>query len=123
LLDQRREDEALAEAALEPEPAFRLWALTIIHHALGREAESAASLRELTETCSGGWAYQIAEAYAARGEADAAFEWLDRAYAQRDGGLSDARASARLRRLHGDPRWNAFAEKMRFEADPTPAGA
>ncbi|HYJ32287.1 MAG TPA: protein kinase [Candidatus Binatia bacterium] len=123
LLDRGRGGEALAEAALEPETAFRLWALTIIHHTLGREAESVAALRELIEKRADGWAYQIAEACAARGEADAAFAWLDRAHAQRDGGLSDARASARLRALHGDPRWKAFAEKMRLDADPAPASA
>ena len=37
-----------------------------------------------------GWtaAFQIAEAYAYRGEVDKAFEWLDRAHAQRDPGVT-----------------------------------
>ncbi len=114
LLDQGRGEDALDEATREPEAAFRLWALTIIHHALGHRAESDAALRELEEKRAEGWAYQIAEAHAARGEADAAFEWLERAYAQRDGGLSDTKASTRLRSLANDPRWAAFLGKMGF---------
>jgi hypothetical protein len=34
------------------------------------------------------WAYQIAEAYAFRGESGKAFEWLESAYKQRDPGLT-----------------------------------
>jgi serine/threonine protein kinase len=47
-----------------------------------------------------------------RGEADRAFEWLEHAYAQRDGGLTGTKASQRLRSLHGDTRWGAFLKKM-----------
>jgi tetratricopeptide (TPR) repeat protein len=114
LLDQGRGEDALDEANREPEIAFRLWSLSIIHHALGHTAESDSAMRELKEKRADGWAYQIAEAHAARGEADEAFEWLDRAYAQRDGGLSDTRASTRLRSLVNDPRWAAFLRKMGF---------
>ena len=57
-------------------------------------------------------AYQIAEVHAARNAADDAFAWLERAYAQRDGGLADVKVSPRLRSLHGDPRWGAFLKKM-----------
>jgi hypothetical protein len=115
LMDQGRGGEALEEAGREPEAAFRLWALTILHHAMGHRAESDAALRELIEKRAEGWAYQIAEAYAARGEADTAFEWLTRAHAQRDGGLSDVKASTRFRSLWEDPRWRAFMAKMGFE--------
>ncbi|MGE5177949.1 MAG: protein kinase domain-containing protein [Bacteroidota bacterium] len=115
LMDQGRTAEALEEAGREPEAAFRLWALTILNHALGQGAESDAALRELIEKHAAGWAYQIAEAHAARGEADAAFEWLDRASIQRDGGLSDVKASTRFRSLHDDPRWSAFLRKIGFD--------
>ena len=112
LLAQGRGDEALVEAMREPNEAFRLWALAIVHHALGHRAESEAALRELIEKHSDTMAYQVAEVHAARGEADAAFEWLERAYAQRDGGLAGLRISPHLRSLHGDPRWGAFLKKM-----------
>ena len=58
------------------------------------------------------WAYQAAEACAARGEADVAFEWLERAYAQRDPGLAYVKPDPLFRGLHADPRWHVFIAKM-----------
>jgi tetratricopeptide (TPR) repeat protein len=112
LLALGRGEEALAEAMHEPDDAFRLWALAIVHHGLGHGAESEAALRELIDKNSYDGAYQIAEAHAVRGEVDAAFEWLERAYLQRDGGLAEMKVSTRLRSLHRDPRWRAFVKKM-----------
>jgi TolB-like protein/Tfp pilus assembly protein PilF len=112
VLAQGRGEEALAEALREPDEARRLWALAIIHHAAGRRAESDAALQELIAKYEIDSAYQVAEVYAARGEADLAFEWLERAYAQRDGGLAEMKTDPRLRSLHVDPRWDAFLRKM-----------
>jgi hypothetical protein len=47
----------------------------------------------------------VAEAYAFRGESDKAFEWLDRAYRNRDSGFGHLRVDPLLRSLRGDPRW------------------
>ena len=115
LLAQSRGEEALEEALREPEEALRFWALAIIHHALGHRAESDEALRELIEKYAESSAYQIAEAHGARGETDAAFEWLERAFAQRDGGLTQMKARPRYHGLHGDPRWGALLKKMGFE--------
>jgi len=49
-----------------------------------RVQESDAALAELTAKDSETAAYQIAEAYAYRGDKDHAFEWLERARRQRD---------------------------------------
>jgi hypothetical protein len=46
--------------------------------------------------------------------ASQAFESLNRAYAQRDGGLVDIKVDPLLRSLHGGPRYAAFLEKMRL---------
>jgi tetratricopeptide (TPR) repeat protein len=115
LLAQRRVDEAVAEASREPNQEFRLWSQAIVHYALGHEAESLAAVRALIDTSPSAWALQIAEVYAMRREPDLAFEWLERAYAQRDGGLSEMSVSPRFRALHRDPRWRAFMKKMGFE--------
>ena len=112
LLVQGRGDEALAEAAREPDEAYRLWALAIIEHAAGRRSESDTALRELIARYQTESAYQVAEVYGARGEADLAFDWLERAYRQRDGGLTDMKTNPRLRSLHADPRWHPFLRKM-----------
>ena len=57
-------------------------------------------------------AYQIAEVYASRKEADRAFEWLDRAHDQRDAGAAWTRVDPYFRWLHADPRWDAFLRKV-----------
>ena len=59
-------------------------------------------------------AFQIAEIYAYQGETDKAFEWLERAYKQRDGGLSEMKGDPLLRHLQRDPRWLAFLTKMKL---------
>ncbi|HEX2715007.1 MAG TPA: hypothetical protein VHM88_22700 [Candidatus Acidoferrales bacterium] len=41
--------------------------------------------RQLIATRQQGWAFQIAEIYAFGGETDAAWQWIDGAYRQRDG--------------------------------------
>ena len=115
LLAQGRAEEALAEAMREPDEVIRSWALGIVHHALGHRAESDEALRTLIELGAADAAFQIAELHAARGEADAAFEWLERAYAQRDGGLTLIKSRLRLRSLHGDPRWGPLLKKVGLE--------
>lgn len=57
-------------------------------------------------------AYQIAELYGFRGDADSAFAWLDRAYAQRDQGLEGVKTSPLLKSIRSDPRYAAFLTKM-----------
>jgi hypothetical protein len=43
--------------------------------------------------------YQSTEVHAFRGEADLAFEWLERAYDQRDGGVADIKGDRLMRGL------------------------
>ena len=115
LLAQDRSEEALAEAVGEPDEASRLWALAIVQHALRNRAGSNETLQQMIDKHTDDAAYQIAEVCATRGEADAAFAWLERAHAQRDGGLSGMKRSRELRSLHSDPRWRVFLKKMGFE--------
>jgi eukaryotic-like serine/threonine-protein kinase len=112
LLAQGRTEEALGEAGRVPDPVYGLMMLAVIHHARGEAAESAAALRKLIATGAEASAFQIAEAYAARGDPDTAFTWLDRARIQRDPGLAEIKLSRLLRPLHGDPRWTTFLEGM-----------
>ena len=114
LFKQGRGDEALAEALREPEEWARLSALAIIHHGAGRHAESDEALRNLTEKCASSAAYQVAEVHGSRGEVDQVFEWLERAYAQRDSGLAWTKIDPFLRPLHADPRWGVFLRKMKL---------
>ena len=112
LLEQGGYEEALAEALQEPEEWGRLFAFAVIHHAAGRQAESNQALHDLTEKWGGMAAYQVAQAHAARGETALAFEWLERAYTQRDPGIFWTKVDPLLRSLHTDPRWDEFLRKM-----------
>jgi adenylate cyclase len=57
-------------------------------------------------------AYQIAGVYAFRNQSDEAFEWLDRAYVQRDDELIETKVDPLLKSLHNDPRYAAFLKKL-----------
>ncbi|MFI5089317.1 MAG: adenylate/guanylate cyclase domain-containing protein [Terriglobales bacterium] len=113
-LAQAHPQEALAEMEREPEPAIRLQGQALAYHALGRKKESDVALAELVKKYQADAAFQIAEVYAFRGEADRAFEWLERAYAQRDSGLAEMKGDPLLKSLERDPRYAAFLKKMRL---------
>jgi tetratricopeptide (TPR) repeat protein len=115
-LAQAHPQEALAEIEREPERLLRLYGQALAYHALGRKKESDAALAELIAKYHADAAYQIAEVYAFRGEADRAFEWLERAYAQRDPGLTQMKGDPLLKSLERDPRYAAFLKKMKLSS-------
>jgi TolB-like protein/Tfp pilus assembly protein PilF len=112
LLRLGRHEESLDAAKGEPYGAFGLWAMAIVYHARGEGGNSDQALRELTERFSVDGAYQIAGAHAARGEMDAAFAWLGRAYDQNDGGLMYLLGDPVFEAARGDPRWNGVLAKL-----------
>ena len=57
-------------------------------------------------------AFEIATIYAFRNQTDEAFEWLDRAYAQRDPSLMSTKMDPLLKSLHNDPRFPALMKKL-----------
>ena len=114
LLLQGKTDAALREMQQETDEGWRLRGLPLAFHALGRRSESDAALAALKDKYAGDSAYQIAEVHAFRGEADLAFEWLERAYNQRDGGVSEIKGDRLMRGLVGDPRYKAFLRKLKL---------
>jgi TolB-like protein/Tfp pilus assembly protein PilF len=97
--------EAIRQESLE---AWRLIGLVMVHHALEQAAESDAALARLFDEYEEGWAYNIAYALAYRGEADRAFEWLDKAVEYNDPGLTDIAIEPMFANIHDDPRWLPF---------------
>jgi len=95
-------------------PEFRLSGIAMAEHTLGQEAESHRGLDELTAHYSLQAAAQIAQAYAWRGERDSAFEWLEHAYQQRDGGMTEIKIDPLLHSLRGDPRYQALLRRMKL---------
>jgi hypothetical protein len=55
---------------------------------------------------------QIAQAYACRGERAKAFDWLDRAVAQRDPGLINLKTDSLFAGLRGETRYTTVLRKM-----------
>jgi adenylate cyclase len=106
--------EALELAQRETLPDFRLLGIALAQHTLGHKDQSDAALSQLIADHGNEAAYQIAEASAWRGEIDRSFEWLERAYVQRDPGLVHTTSDSFFRALHGDPRWLPFVKKMGF---------
>ena len=101
----------MAEMEREPHPHFRPYGLALAYHALGSPEASDDALAELIEVADES-AYQVAGVYAFRGETDRAFEWLERAYTQRDPGLVWLKVYPLFRNLYDDPRWKPLSEKM-----------
>ena len=92
--------------------------VAMAEHTLGHTRESQQALDAEVAEFSQGSAYQIAEAYAWRGESDKAFAWLDRAYAQKDGGLTFIKMDPLLASIAHDPRFGALLAKLGLSAQP-----
>ena len=91
---------------------IRTFLYAIAYHALGRKEESDAALSELMMKYRASNAYEITQVYAFRNQTDKAFEWLDRAYAQRDPSLMATKVQPLLNSLHNDPRFAALLKNL-----------
>ncbi len=110
---QRNDGEAaLREANLEPDERFRLFELTLAYWLLGNRAAADKALTDLIAKAHQGLAYQIAEVYAVRGDADKTFEWLQTAFDQHDGGTLSLLVDPLLRNLHSDRRYKDLLVKL-----------
>jgi len=112
LLTENKPEEALKVSQRATATPFRLQTAAMAEHDLGHQAEAERLLKELIEHFKAQAAYQIAEVYARWGDRSHAFEWLDAAYAQNDGGLTMLKIDPMLDTLHGDPRFAALLRKM-----------
>ena len=111
LLLKKEPDAALA-AIQQDEDSWRDIGLVMAYHALGRESESNAALAKAIEVSEQTAAYNIAFTLAFRGEADRAFEWLDKAVQYRDPGLSYVANMPLFANIHNDSRWPPFLENL-----------
>jgi TolB-like protein len=109
-------DAALREAQLEPDEGFRRFELALAHYARGDRPAADAALADLIAKAREGFAYQIAEVYAVRGEADKAFEWLQTSFDDRDAGALGLLVDPLLRGLHDDPRYKNLLVKLGLPA-------
>ncbi len=109
---QGHAEVALAEVAKEEHETFRLLGWVLTQHALGQARKSEDALQKLTVKYAKDAAFQIAQAHAYRSEPDPAFEWLARAYRQRDAGMASMKIDVLLKNLHDDPRWHPLLNRV-----------
>ena len=103
---------AITEIEQEKNEFLRMLGLPMAYHALGRKADSDQALTALIAKYGKESAYFIAEVYAFRGEADKAFEWLDKAVEDKDPGLSEIAPENLFDKIRSDPRWLPFLRKL-----------
>jgi TolB-like protein/tetratricopeptide (TPR) repeat protein len=103
---------ALREMQAEPDEGWRLTGLALVYHALGKKAESNASLADLVRKHEKSWSSSAAWVLAFRGETDEAFNRMDKAVAFRDTGVVHFHLEPLLSNLRDDPRWLPFLRKV-----------
>jgi TolB-like protein/Flp pilus assembly protein TadD len=103
---------ALTDAQAESSETWRAISLAAAYYALGRKTEADAALSDVIAKLGTEASYNIAYTYAFRGEADKAFEWLDKADQYNDGGLSEIVYEPFFDNIRSDPRWLPFLRKV-----------
>jgi tetratricopeptide (TPR) repeat protein len=106
--------EAVLREIVGPVDAATLYNRVSALRILGREAEARTALDELIACCSHNGAWQIALAYDNAKDRDKAFEWLERARVNLDGGIRNLKLAQRFK---GDPRTAAILKKMNLTVD------
>jgi TolB-like protein/DNA-binding winged helix-turn-helix (wHTH) protein len=96
---------------------FRLAGLAAAQFEAGNEAASQEALHTLITRHAPIGAYQVAQAYAWRGEKDKAFEWLERAERQYDAGLAQLKFDPMMRKLRDDPRYAQWLKRLKLDDD------
>jgi tetratricopeptide (TPR) repeat protein len=114
LLQMGRSTDALAEAEKEPNEESRLAILAPIYWSLDRRSDADAALHQLESKFADTASFNIAAAYAYRGESNKAFMWLQRTYQKGRSGLLLLKVEPLLAKLRGDARYEALVKQMNF---------
>jgi serine/threonine-protein kinase len=109
---------ALRDAQLESKGFWQDYALALAQQARGDHATADAALQKLLTEDAANGPFQIAVVYGLRQEPDKMFEWLDRAYTERDPGLTQLLATPFILNYKDDPRFAAFCQKLKVQFPP-----
>ena len=116
---QRGDGEtALREAQLEPDHGFRRFELALAHYVRGDRKAADAALADLIANARDRLAYQIARFTPSEARADKAFEWLQIAFDNHDGGMPSLLVDPVLRGLRDDPRYKNLVVKVGLPTTP-----
>ncbi len=112
MLQQDRLEEAWAELDFEVDPQQQEYGRILVLFEMEKEPEAKQRLEAFVAENQSTSAFLVATIHARNGHADAAFEWLDLAYQQRDGWISGLLKDPLFASLHNDPRWVALVDRM-----------
>lgn len=102
---------------------FRLTGYALAEHTLGNREASDQYLRRLTDRYGHLAPYQIAEVHAWRGEADAAYRWMQSRVEVRDGSLMYLAFDPLIGSLRRDARWPGLLRQVGLDAYLLPGQA
>jgi TolB-like protein len=114
---QEKPDSAMKESDQEIDPFWKRYSRILALSAQEHHDEAESLLEQMIADDGHHAAYQVTEILAFRAETDRAFEWFQRAYDQRDDGMSEIIGNYFLRNLHGDPRWEEMLVRMGLPLD------
>lgn len=112
LLAEGDPQAALAMVQQEKSEKTRQMFLPIVLQAAGRKTEADEALKTLIAKFANDAAYYVSMSYAYRGERDLAFQWLERAFEQKDQYFREMVGEPLFKNLANDPRYKAFLRKM-----------
>jgi len=112
LLQKGELQASLAAMQRESMEVWQLIGVAMVQHELGHKAESDAALERLHQQYADDAAFNIGYVHAFRNEADAAFEWLERARRNGDPGLVEIANEPMFARVHSDLRWHALLARL-----------
>jgi len=114
LLRNNAVEQAIEEIEKEAVPDWRIHGLAIAYFKAGNTREANQMLENFIRDYQDVSAFQIAEIYASRNDTDNTFKWLEKAYQQKDGGLSTLAGNPWLKSIETDNRYAAFKQKMKL---------
>ncbi len=104
--------EVAERRARTEESSWSLVTLAEVYAGAGRREDALRILEEVRGSAID--PLNVAYAYAALGEADAAFEWMEKAYERRSFPLTQIRVSPSLDPLRSDPRFDDLLRRIGF---------
>ena len=123
VIDARRGDAkaALEHAGQEPPGFWHNYAMTLAQQLQGDAAAADTALQQFIAGNADNGAFQVAAVYGLRKDPEHMFQWLDRAYEDRDPGMSQLMVTPFLRDYQADPRFAALCARLKIPPPAEPA--
>jgi len=115
---QNNSKAAMQHAQAEPDGFWRDYAVALALQTGDDHPAADSALRNFSEKYATNGAYQVAVIYALRHEPDQMFQWLDKAYATHDSGLTQLSITPFILTYRDDPRFIVLCEKLGIQVSP-----